>query len=313
MNSVSHTTSEYLLKAKLILACKGFCMGAADVIPGVSGGTMAFILGIYAELIAAIRSFDRAWLLSILRLDWRSALTKAHFGFLLPLAAGVLAALLFFTRVIPLPGLLLQYPEQIYGLFFGLISGSIYVLMQDMKNSGARQYIFILPGLIAGLVVINLVPTHTPEAAWFVFLSGALAVCAMVLPGISGSFVLVILNKYAYIFDAIGYFRLSIVAPFALGALTGLVLFTRVISWLLHSYYRNTILFIIGLLSASLYVIWPFQERVYEIVRDKPRLVASTPTWPGELSQTVLLSLALAAAGLIVVLVLNRISRSKEF
>lgn len=287
-------------------------MGAADVVPGVSGGTMAFILGIYAELIAAIKSFDIPWLLAFVRLDIKTVLCRPHFSFLIPLGFGLLSALLFFTRVIHLPELLLEYPEQIYGLFFGLIMGSILVLIKDMQGLKLKDCIMILPGVILGLIVFNLVPTQTPETAWFVFLSGALAICAMILPGISGSFILLILNKYAYIFNAIGYFKFSILLPFALGAVTGLLLFSRVLSFLLRKYYRATILVISGLLVASLYVIWPFQERVYEVVREKPRLISSTPMMPTEFSDTVMVSLTLLISGLVFVFAIRQLGDKKQ-
>jgi len=288
-------------------------MGAADVIPGVSGGTMAFILGIYEELIAAIKSFDSSWLLSLLRLEFKAVFSKPHFGFIVPLGIGVLCALMFFTRVVPLPDLLIDYPEHIYGLFFGLIVGSIFVLIKGMNDLKAGEYLMIVPGLILGMVVFNLVPTQTPETAWFVFLSGALAICAMILPGISGSFILLILNKYAYIFNAIGYFKFSILVPFGLGVVTGLLLFSRILSYLLNKYYRGTLLFISGLLLASLYVIWPFQERVYEMVRGKPRLIASTPLWPGDITQTAIASFALLFCGLAFVIIISRLSERKQF
>jgi putative membrane protein len=297
---------------KILLAAKGFCMGAADVVPGVSGGTMAFILGIYAELIVAIKSFDSLWLRALIQLDFKTVLCRPHFAFLIPLGIGLLSALLFFTRVVHLPELLLDYPEQIYGLFFGLIVGSIFVLAQDMKKLKGRDYLMVLPGVILGLIVFNLVPTQTPETSWFVFMSGALAICAMILPGISGAFILLILNKYAYIFDAIGYFKFSILVPFGLGAVSGLLLFSRVLAYLLSKYYQGTILFINGLLIASLYVIWPFQERVYTVVREKPHLIASTPGMPDEISQTVIVSFALLISGLIFVIAIHKWSQKKQ-
>ncbi len=288
-------------------------MGAADVVPGVSGGTMAFILGIYAELIAAIKSFDSLWLLALLRFDIKTVISRPHFAFLIPLGIGLLAALLFFTRIIPLPELLLEYPEQIYGLFFGLIVGSIFVLVKGMHGLKVRDLLMILPGVILGLIVFNLVPTQTPETSWFVFLSGALAICAMILPGISGSFILLILNKYAYVFNAIGYFKFSILIPFGLGAICGLLLFSRLLSYLLRKYYRSTILSISGLLIASLYVIWPFQDRIYTVVRGKPHLIASTPVLPADLSLTVFVSFALLISGLVFVIVINRLGEKKQF
>ena len=287
-------------------------MGSADVIPGVSGGTIAFILGIYPNLINALKSFNREWLKSIITLDFGNILGRPHFGFLLPLFTGIVSALLFFTRVVPLPELLLEYPEQIYGLFFGLISGSIIVLFKEVVKLERKTVIPLLAGIVSGLIVFNLVPMETPESAWFIFLSGALALCAMLLPGISGSFILLILNKYAYIFNAIGYFKFSVIVPFALGAITGLAMFSRVLSWLLRRYHQQTIVTIIGLLIASLWVIWPFQLRLYETVRDKPRLVTSTPYFPLELSETVIFAVFMIIVGFGIVLILERLAIIRE-
>ncbi|MFQ5659388.1 MAG: DUF368 domain-containing protein [Gammaproteobacteria bacterium] len=283
-------------------------MGTADVIPGVSGGTMAFILGIYPELVAAIKSFDLLWMKSLLRFDLGTSLSRPKFGFLIPLMIGIGGALLFFTRIIPLPVLLHTHPEEIYGLFFGLIAGSILVLIREMKGIGLNALLQLVIGFSLGLLVFNLVPLDTSESAWFIFLTGSLAICAMILPGISGSFILLILNKYTYIFSAIGDFRFSILAPFALGAVTGLVLFSRILSYLLHRYYRATILVIIGVLIASLQIIWPFQERTYIIARGKPRLIDSIPVFPAELSQTVLFSILMVVIGFITILVINRVA-----
>ncbi|MCB1776005.1 MAG: DUF368 domain-containing protein [Candidatus Competibacteraceae bacterium] len=295
-------------KETAMIAAKGFCMGSADVIPGVSGGTMAFILGIYPRLLAAINSFDLVWLRMVLRLDVKGALAHPHFDFLLPLVAGIFAALLFFTRIVPLPSYLVTNPELVYGLFFGLIVGSIVVLLRHIPQWSAMRWVQLIAGTILGLLVVNLVPTTTPDDAWFIFLSGALAITAMILPGISGSFILLILGKYAYIFDAIGHFRLTVLIPFALGAATGLALFSRFLEWLLRVYRQGTIMVITGILIGSLWLIWPFQNRVYVEVRGKPRLLESTPQLPDSLDSTLLLSAGLMVAGFIAVLVIDRLS-----
>ena len=297
------------LKQRALLAGKGFCIGAADVVPGVSGGTMAFILGIYREAIAAIKSFDLAALRALLRLDFRAALARPHFGFIAPLLLGIAAALLFFTRVVPLPRLLLDYPEQVYGLFFGLIAGSILVLLRETGALGVREWVILVSGALIGAVTFNLVPMQTPDAAWFIFIAGALAVCALMLPGVSGSFVLLILNKYAYVFTAIGYFKLSVLLPFAAGALAGLIFFSRLLSWVLERYYRATVVFITGLLFASLTVIWPFQQRIYDTEGDAQLLVGASPVLPSAWSPPVLLSGAFIIAGLSIVLFINRLGK----
>jgi len=182
---------------KLILAAKGFCMGAADVVPGVSGGTMAFILGIYAKLLNAIRSFDVLWLQHIFKLEFKAVLQRP--------------------------------PEPIYGLFFGLIVGSIIALLPEAKRLDMSAVFFISMGTVLGWLIVNLVPVNTPDSAWFIFLSGMLAISAMLLPGISGSFILLILRKYDTILNAIGHFQFTILIPFCLGVLTGLIVFSRVI------------------------------------------------------------------------------------
>lgn len=286
-------------------------MGSADVIPGVSGGTMALILGIYQQLIEAIRSFDWYWLRSLLRFDIRTAFSRPHFAFLIPLLLGIFAALLFFTRVVPLPYLIEHYPEPVYGLFFGLIAGSILILVRQFEHHPV-SWIFLLLTTGLGWWVFNLVPAETPEAAWFIFLSGSLAISAMLLPGISGSFVLLLLNKYAYIFAAIGVFDLGVIMPFALGMLAGLVAFSRVLSWLLHRFYRDTLAAIIGLLIASLWVIWPFQERIFATIGDKHKMLSSTPIWPDAWTGMAMLAIALALAGCIAVLMLHYVVESRK-
>ena len=168
-----------------------------------------------------------------------------------------------------------------------------------------REWLALALGAIGGYIVFNLAPAQTPEDGWFIFITGMLASCAMMLPGISGSFILLILNKYVYIFTAIGYFKLPILLPFAAGVVAGLVFFSRVLSWTLERYYRVTVAFIIGLLFASLTVIWPFQQRVYETVGSAPRLVETHPAFPPGLSLPVALSFGFILAGVIIVLLIN--------
>ncbi len=295
---------ETLMTQKMILAAKGFCMGAADVVPGVSGGTMAFILGIYEQFIAAIRSFDAVWLQHVFKLEVKPALQRPHFAFLIPLVIGIVCALLFFTRVVPLPTLLHTHPEPIYGLFFGLIVGSVIALLPEAKRFDASALFFVSIGTFFGWFIVNLVPTNTPDATWFIFISGMLSISAMLLPGISGSFILLILRKYDTILNGIGHFNLMVLIPFGLGALTGLVVFSRFIGWLLARFYRATLLVIIGVLIGTLWVIWPFQVRKYELIHNKERLISSTPYWPDALTQPVIYALLMMLLGLALVLII---------
>ena len=279
-------------------------MGSADIVPGVSGGTMALILGIYERLLSAIRSFDRAWLEDLLNLRIRDAFARNDLLFLFPLLVGIVGAVLFFTRVIPLPTLILTHPELIYGLFFGLIVASIVILMGEVDRYGAGEVFTTLAGVLVGLAIVNLVPVATPTASWFIFLCGFVAISAMLLPGISGSFILLILGKYAYIIEALGTLNLPVIVTFAAGAVTGLVVFSRAIGWLLARYHQFTLLLIKGILIGSLWMIWPFQARVYETIHGKQKLIGSSPVWPEVFNATVEASLASLLAGFALVMLI---------
>jgi putative membrane protein len=294
---------------RLKLIAKGFCVGSADVVPGVSGGTMAFILGIYPQLINAIKSFDSEWVKMILSLNIKGIINRPHFSFLIPLGIGAVLAILFFTRIVSLPTYIRTHPEIIYGLFFGLVLGSIVLLFRHLGASLLlRRALYLFIGIFFGGFIVTLVPASTPDDSWFIFLCGAIAISAMILPGISGSFILLMMKKYAYIFNAIGHFDFSIIIPFAFGIITGVILFSRILSYLLKTFYQQTILFITGILIASLYVIWPFQTRLYEVVRSKERLVSSVPYVPEAFSNQMLYSLIMMLIGLVLVIALDHFS-----
>lgn len=249
---------------------KGFFMGSADVVPGVSGGTMALILGVYSRLINAIKSVNARAIKYAARLRLRELFGEVHWLFLFFLATGMALAVVFFTRVVPLHELMYTHPERIYGLFFGLITGSVFLLAYSLNAWRWKPILAMIAGTAFGFRIVTLVPTDTPENALFVFASGAVAITAMVLPGISGSFILLILQKYDYILGNISLLGTSetmtaviVLIPFGLGMITGIVLFTRLLSWMLKHYYVATLSVLIGFMVGSLYVIWPFQDREF--------------------------------------------------
>ena len=286
-------------------------MGAADVVPGVSGGTMAIILGIYRRLVEAIRAFDAALVRLLLAGRFRHASRHVDLALLVPLGLGILAALMFFTRVVPLPRLIASYPELVYGLFFGLIVASVVVLLRSLDGVRTGEWAAVLAGAAAGFGIVNLVPVSTPDASWFVALSGALAISAMLLPGLSGAFILLILDKYAYVLDGVGRLDPGILVPFGIGVVAGSIAFSRLLAWLLRARYRVTLLAICGLLIGSLWVIWPFRERRFEIVRGEHRLVSSDPVWPRLADESTLGAFALMAAGIALVLAVRSLARRR--
>lgn len=299
--------------AKSIAAtiARGFVMGAADVVPGVSGGTMAVVLGIYQRLINAIRAFDLKLVRHLVDGRFAQAARHVELDFLLPLCIGIFAALMFFTRVVSLPELIHTEPEAVYGLFFGLIAASVVILFRSFKGFSGTDAAALSLGILAGFVLVNLVPAQTPESSWFIFLSGAVAICAMILPGISGSFILLILQKYAYIFDAIGRLDSSVLLPFALGAITGLLLFSRLLAYMLRRFYRSSVNAIIGLLIGSLWLIWPFQIRIEVTIDGGEPIMRSTPYFPDALNAEVMVAVLLAATGVAAVLALHRAAAAR--
>jgi len=248
-------------------------MGSADIIPGVSGGTMALITGIYDRLIHAIKSLDGPVVKNLIRFRFSNAFSRFHWKFFTVLVTGIIGAVFFFTKIVQLQVYMFTHPEIIYGLFFGLIAGSIILLLKEIESGNRTPVnIFILiAGTITGFWIVNLVPADTPETFWYLFLSGSVAICAMILPGISGAYILLIFQKYDYVLTQIGDIgsiatveAMINLFPFATGAILGLILFSRILSWLLEKYHAATLLFLIGFLTGSLYVIWPWQHRVYE-------------------------------------------------
>jgi len=299
-----------MLLSRFNLVIKGFCIGTADIIPGVSGSTIAFILGIYSKLIDAIKSFDSKWLSMLFLFNLKGVLQRPHFNFLVPLGIGIFLAVLFFTHIIPLPVLIRTHPEIIYGLFFGLVLGSIFFILYQMeKTLIINNLFFLFFGIVFGFSFISLIPSSTPNGSWFIFICGVVSISAMLLPGISGSFILLIFKKYSYILNAIGHFEFSIIMPFIFGVIVGLVFFSRLISYILKKFYEQTILFMVGLLIASLYVIWPFQNRSYNIIHKNEMLISSSPYMPDLVSQDVFYSIVMMVIGVLTVIILSRFSK----
>ncbi len=165
-----------------------------------------------------------------------------------------------------------------------------------------EESLFLLLGFLFGFFIVTRVPASTPNDSWFIFICGAIAISAMILPGISGSLILLMMKKYAYIFNAIGHLQFNVLLPFVAGLVVGVVLFSHLLSFLLSRFYEKTILFITGLLIASMYVVWPFQYRQYEVVRDQERLIESVPYIPAEFNVDVLSALLMMFIGLVLVI-----------
>ncbi len=299
-------------KAAALLAAKGFAMGTADIIPGVSGGTVAFITGIYGQLLAAINSVDVAALKRLLAFDVKGLLAHVHLRFLAVLLFGIGAAVVSTARVMHY--LMHTHPVPTWSLFFGLILASAWVVGREVEDALKPQNIAaVVLGAVGAWLFVGLIPVQTPNAPWFLFVSGAIAICAMILPGISGSFLLLILGKYAYITGAIkapfADGSLLIIATFGAGAVVGLLGFSRVLGFLLARFRPLTMAVLTGFMIGALRKVWPYKETLESVViRGKVHVLREQNVLPEAFDSQAMLALGLAVVGLVGVIVLERIA-----
>jgi putative membrane protein len=299
----------------LLLAAKGFCMGAADIVPGVSGGTIAFITGIYERLIMAIKSVNARFATSLLRLDVKSALTEVHLRFLAPLLAGLIAALMGVSRI--MHHLLVNHPVEIWSLFFGLIAASVWVVGRKVDRWNPSAVSALAAGAAAGYLIVGMIPVSTPEEAWFIFLCGAIAICAMILPGVSGAFLLLLLGKYEYVtgalknpFDPEGMLTIAV---FTAGCAVGIVGFSRLLSYLLSRRHGLTVALLTGFMIGGLRKVWPWKEVMEtRVIRGKEYVLQERNVLPDAFGSELFAPLALMAAGLVLVLLLDYVSSRFE-
>lgn len=281
------------------ISARGFAMGAADVVPGVSGGTMAFILGIYDELINAIHAVDMTFLRRILTFKWREAFAEFPWKFLLALALGIGTAIL--TLANALHWALENIPVFIWAFFFGLIIASIVAVR---KRVGAWTIVNILAALAAAVgayILVGLTPSETPHTPILLFLSGAVAICAMILPGISGAFILVLLGKYRFVLEAVKTLDILTIALVGLGAVVGLLVFVRLLRWLLNKNHDLVVSILMGFMLGSLRKVWPWKE----LEPISSTFIKETNFIPTAFNGEVITAILLMAAGIALVLIIE--------
>ena len=244
----------------IVLALKGCAMGMADVVPGVSGGTIAFISGIYEELLDSIRSVDASALRLLLRFRLAEFWRHINGRFLLPVLLGIAVAIFSLARLMTY--LLTNHPIAIWSFFFGLIVASALLVARQIGHWDWRTVLAFAVGAAAAWWITVATPAETPDDWWFVMLSGAIAICAMILPGISGAFILLLLGKYQYIMHAVGEFDIPVIAVFVIGAAAGIISFSHLLSWLLKHWHDVTVAVLMGFMVGSLNKVWPWKETV---------------------------------------------------
>jgi len=241
-----------------MLSVKGMCMGAADVVPGVSGGTIAFITGIYDELINSIKSINAASLKMFFTGKWGEFWKMINGKFLLFLLAGIGISVFSLAKIIT--WLLVAYPVLVWSFFFGLVLASTWFVGKDVKERNWKTGLGFLLGAVLAFYITVATPAETPSHFLFIFLCGAIAICAMILPGISGSFILVLLGKYFFIMEAVKTLDLKVIAIFGIGACVGITSFSRLLSYALSHMRNITLAVLSGFMLGSLNKVWPWKE-----------------------------------------------------
>ena len=244
------------------LFLKGVAMGAANVIPGVSGGTIAFITNIYEELIDSLKSFDLQALKLLASFKIKELLVHINFNFLLAVFAG--AILTIFGLGSLLKGLFSHYPVLIWAFFFGLIVASVYFVGKTVGKWNTVNVIMLFLGTAVAVAISFLNPAQENDAFMYLLLCGVIAIASMILPGLSGSYILILLGNYQLVFlKAVPDINFKILAPVAIGAGLGFIALSRVISFLLKKFKDQTIAVLTGFILGSLLIIWPWKSEVY--------------------------------------------------
>lgn len=247
------------LTKNILTGLKGFGMGAANVIPGVSGGTIALLTGIFTEIIDALNALmdPSSWKM-LLKGQFREFWRYIHGTFLVSLLVGVLISIFSLAKLMVY--VMHFYPVQTWAFFFGLIIASSVYMIYDIKGWKFVDVLFFAVGIALGVVICTLSPTTTPDDLWFIFICGAIAVCTMILPGISGSFILVILGKYDYIMQSVNQLNLPVLLVFGVGCVIGILGFSKFLHWLLKRYERATMLTLVGFVIGALVKVWPWND-----------------------------------------------------
>jgi putative membrane protein len=302
------------IKDGLVLFVKGMCMGSADIIPGVSGGTIALITGIYYHLLEAIRSFRLESIRHLLQLNFKQAVATVHIRFLAFLLLGIGVALIALSHVMHF--LIRTYPVPTWTFFLGLITASVFSIGKDIRHWRGSGGIAFITGVIMGYLMVGLIPVSTPETGGFIFFSGMIAICAMILPGISGAFILLILGKYEFITGIIknpmADTHLITISIFISGCIIGILIFSRILSYLLQKYGNATLAVLTGFMAGSMRKIWPWKQILEtKIIHGKIFILREKNIFPTEMDSMFFVACGMAVIGLLLIFCLEKVARNQ--
>jgi len=285
-------------------------MGCADVVPGVSGGTIAFICGIYERLLNGIKSFDITTLRLVLKGDFAGVWARVPFVFFISLGLGLVAAIVSLAKV--LSHLMTEHPVSLWSFFFGLVLGSIILLGRQTWRWKPVDWVVFAAFAFGTFTLVGLSVLKTPPGLTFTFIAGAIAICAMILPGISGSYLLVIMGKYQVVLNAVNDRDFVTLGVFCLGIATGILSFVRVVSWLLRHYRHTTLIALTGVMAGALRTLWPWKETLTTRINSHGEVVpvAQANIMPG-MESNLVMAVGLAIAGGLAVMLIERLAKAE--
>lgn len=296
------------VKDYAVVMLKGIGMGAADVVPGVSGGTIAFIVGIYDELIDSIKSINMHSLKLLFTGKFAAFWKAVNANFLLSLIIGIAISIFSLAKLITY--LLDNEPVLVWAFFFGLVLASTWFVSKDIKEWNWKTILGFVAGTVVAYYITVATPAETSTNLLFIFFCGAIAICAMILPGISGSFILLLLGKYYYIMEAINRLDFIVLGVFAFGALLGITSFSRILSYALKHFRNITLSVLTGFMLGSLNKVWPWKEVVETYVdsHGEVKPLIENNILP---NAYVVEGFALMVVGFVLVYVLEKLSAKK--
>ena len=299
-----------MIKEFLVLVLKGAGMGAANVIPGVSGGTIALITGIFEKLIDSIKSFDLKALELFFTGKFKDFAKHINLGFLIAVFLGIGISIITFAKL--LDYLFINYSVYIWSFFFGLILASVYFVGKTISKWSFSVIITFIIGTAIAVTITLMTPATENSAMWYLFICGIIAACCMILPGLSGSFILILLGNYQLVMiNAINDLNIKILAPVVIGAAFGLLFFSHFLSWIFKKFKDQTISILSGFILGSLAILWPWKNEITETFSGKIKVVGYAWNLPGTFNEEVIFAIGLMILGVISIWLIEKLAESK--
>ena len=306
---MSRTVKEYI-----VIGFKGIAMGAADVVPGVSGGTIAFISGIYEELLGSVSSVNFSLFKTLQKQGFKAAWKQLNGNFLVALLSGIFISIVSLSKIIK--WLLENEPILLWSFFFGLVLASVFYIGKQIENWNIKIGILGLIGVVFGYMITILPSTNTSNISYvFLILSGAIASCAMILPGISGSYILLLIGIYPVVMTAITERNVTILSAIAIGVVIGLLSFSKLLKWLFANYKQEMLVVLTGIMLGSLNKVWPWKKTVSTYLdshgQTKPLLEQSISPFSFDGDAQLIWGIIMSVIGFVLILFMEKLASKK--